>query len=265
MTASTLVLLHGFAGARAAWDEVVRRLPARLRAVPLAMVGHEAPTEAADSFVGEVDRLAREIERLGGVPCLLAGYSLGGRLALGLAVRHQELFGRVVLVGASPGLRGEDARRGRRASDQRWVRLLETEGLDAFLEAWQAQPLFASQASLPGEKRVLQERYRRSLDAAALAQAMRVLGLAEMPSYWSELERLELPVDLVVGALDAKFHALADEMAELLPQCELHVVPEVGHNVVLEAPAAMAEILAAATRRIGAGSTSRGRREGMEA
>jgi 2-succinyl-6-hydroxy-2,4-cyclohexadiene-1-carboxylate synthase len=250
-----VVLLHGFAGARSAWDEVVRHLrpdlPPDALLLPLAIAGHEAPAHLASSFSGEVDRLAGQAEQgigdgSAGGGSLFVGYSLGGRLALALALRHPRLVARAVLIGASPGLARADERRGRVADDEEWARLLEERGIGGFLDAWEAQPLFASQRELPAARREAQRRLRERLDAGELALAMRTLGLGVMPPCWDELPGIGLPVDLVVGERDGKFTALAREMARRLPSSTVHVVPGVGHNVVLEAPAAMARIVAAA-------------------
>lgn len=263
-----VAFVHGFAGARAAWDETIRALPKSVQPIPLAVAGHEAPAQLAASFAGEVDRLAGEVARRAADPTgrpsvIVVGYSLGGRLTLGMAVRHPGLLRRAVLVGASAGLEDAEERRRRRASDEEWARRLERDGLGAFLDAWESQPLFASQKRLPEERRLLQRRLRAGLEAVELAQAMRTLSLGAMPSYWGELPGLDLPVDLVVGEHDAKFIAVAQRMAALLPAATLHVVPGAGHNVVLEAPRALSRIVeravleAAGRREGGSGGVTR--------
>ncbi|MCB1058004.1 MAG: hypothetical protein KDD11_21090, partial [Acidobacteria bacterium] len=147
-------------------------------------------------------------------PMHLAGYSLGGRLALGLLAAHPDRFSGATLIGTNPGLATEGDGTARRVGDETWARQLEDQGLDAFLDAWESQPLFATQSP---EQRRCQRHLRARLDAPALAAALRALGLAEMPDYRSRLAALELPVTLVAGEADAKFAHLAREMAGLLP------------------------------------------------
>lgn len=257
-------LVHGFAGVRGVWDEMIGELPDELHPVPLAVAGHEAPARLATSFTGEVDRLAGEVERRsaggGDRRRFVVGYSLGGRLALAMTSRHPGLLDGAVLIGASAGLEDAEERRRRRASDEEWARRLERDGLAGFLDAWESQPLFATQRRLPAARRQMQRRLRARLEAAELAQAMRTLGLGAMPSYWLELAELELPVDLVVGEHDAKFAAVAERMAALLPAATLHAVPGAGHNVVLEAPLALCRIVEAATRRAPCAAGGAGRK-----
>lgn len=247
-----LVLLHGFTGAPASWDEIRTALPdSDPGAGPPgsifapAVIGHDGTPGAAgiDDFEGEVNRLASSIRERGLGGAHLAGYSMGGRLALGLLVRHPDLFASATLIGASPGLSEPAERAARARRDEEWARLLDEEGLDTFVAAWEALPIFATQAGLPAPARDAQRRIRASHDARGLARSLRVAGLSRMPDYRPQLGGIDVPVRLVVGERDRKFRALAVEMAERLPGSSLTVVPGVGHNVVLEDPAEIAGLL----------------------
>jgi 2-succinyl-6-hydroxy-2,4-cyclohexadiene-1-carboxylate synthase len=88
-----------------------------------------------------------------------------------------------------------------------------------------------------------QQAVRRRHSSQGLAQSLRVLGLAQMPDYGPALPALDLPVRLVVGALDEKFGLLAARAAARLPRAEVVRVPGVGHNVLLEAPDALCALL----------------------
>lgn len=239
-----VVLLHGFTGSPGSWAEVRRGLGGGRVLAPAAL-GHDGTAGPAgvDRFEAELDRLAGLVRDRGFTGSHLAGYSMGGRLALGLLVRHPELFASATLMGASPGLSEPGEREARAARDEEWARLLETEGLPTFVAAWEALPLFGTQGRLPEARLAAQDRIRRSHDARGLARSLRVLGLARMPDYRPRLAGVEVPVRLVVGEADAKFRGLGTEMAERLPRATLTVVPGAGHNVVLERPAEIAELL----------------------
>ena len=77
---------------------------------------------------------------------------------------------------------------------------------------------------------------RRRNTAAGLAAALRGLGTGVMPSLWGRLTELTVPVTLVVGDRDAKFLAIAEQMASALPAARLVVAEGAGHAVPLEAP-----------------------------
>lgn len=243
---SGLVLLHGFTGSPASFDGLVRRLSRRrrLRLHRPALLGHgaEAPASVV-RFEQEVDRLARGVVRAGLSGSHLCGYSLGARVALGLLARHGHLFSGATLVGVHPGLDGARERATRIGSDERWCELLTRRGLRAFLDAWQAQPLFASQRDLPAAEVAAQRRVRSSHTADGLARALRVLGLGQMPCYRGAFAIDRGRVRLVVGERDEKFVRLARDIQRRAPRVQVDPIAGAGHNILLEAPDPLARIL----------------------
>lgn len=227
-----LVCLHGFTGSPESFGEVRERLPSRSVWCP-ALVGHGERAPEVDRFEAEVDRLARLLPE---EPVTLIGYSLGARLALGVAVRHAKRVRNAVFIGVNPGLRSNSERDERRVQDRRWIELLETRGLDAFVREWERQPLFASQTDLPERVRERRQKERRRHDPLELARCLRLTGLAEMPDYWPDLPRLAVPVTLLAGEKDEKFRRLAGAAAELLPHARLTIAPGASHDVLLERP-----------------------------
>jgi 2-succinyl-6-hydroxy-2,4-cyclohexadiene-1-carboxylate synthase len=220
-----LLLLHGFTQTSASWRGVMRALGGRYRPV--------APDLGAGPWEAELDRL----EALAPARAVIAGYSMGGRLALALAARRPERVRRLVLVSASPGLARAEERAERRAADAALAGRIERIGLEAFAREWAAQGLFADQpeavAALAHE-----DRLRRS--AADHAAQLRGLGTGVMPPLWERLAELAVPVALVVGERDGKFRAIAARMAERLPNASVVVVRGAGHAVPLEQPEAVA-------------------------
>jgi len=223
-----LLLLHGFTQTGASWDGVVGELAGRYRAL--------APDLGAGPWEAELDRL----EALAPPAFALAGYSMGGRLALALALRTQARVERLVLVSASPGLADRGQRAARREADAALADRIEAIGAEAFAREWAAQPLFAGQPAAVATA-AHEDRLRRS--APEHAGQLRGLGTGVMPPLWDRLGELAMPVTLIVGERDAKFAALAERMRARLPSAELVVVPGVGHAVALEAPAAVAAVL----------------------
>lgn len=234
------VCLHGFTGTPAVWDPVAP-------GAGLALSGHAPalPVLPGWCFADEVARLAAAIDATGTTPVHLIGYSLGGRLALHLALSRPDLVARLSLISAHPGLddHDADARAQRRAADEAWSALLERHGIAAFVSAWEEQPLWHSQRALPPAALAAQRSARLSHDPAQLAAALRALGLAAMPGTWPRLSRLSVPTTFITGSLDTRYTDLSRRAAQLIPGARTTVIPGAGHNLVLERPHDMRRIL----------------------
>jgi 2-succinyl-6-hydroxy-2,4-cyclohexadiene-1-carboxylate synthase len=242
---STLVFLHGFTGSPRTFDDVLLELPVDQPILSPLLAGHGGDPfpESVRQFGDEVERLRQIIDARGPEPVHLVGYSLGARLALALLLGHPSRVARGTLIGANPGLPTEAARAGRRGQDAVWARLLDEEGLDAFVAAWEKQPLFATLETLPEERRAAQRKERLGHDPRGLAAALRVLGLGAMPDFLPALASCTVPLDLVVGEHDAAFRAHAERMIGACAAARLRIVSGAGHNVPRESPLALARIL----------------------
>lgn len=185
------------------------------------------------------DAVEAEITALaGGQPVDLVGYSLGGRLALAYAARNPGGVRRLVLESSSPGLETEEERAERRTTDEALAHSLEADGLEAFVEHWEALELFESQRALPDAVRSAHRARRLLNHPGSLAASLRGLGTGVLPSCWGSLPKLGVPVLILVGALDRKFAAIGARMAGLLPDARLVEIPGAGHAVHLERPEA---------------------------
>jgi 2-succinyl-6-hydroxy-2,4-cyclohexadiene-1-carboxylate synthase len=240
-----VLALHGFTGAPESFAGL-STASRRLELLCPALCGHgPSPALDAHDFSGELARLAAWVRARSNEPLPVLGYSLGARVALGLCLTYPELFSRAVLIGVHPGIADDQERSERVRWEESLIRLLETQGLEAFLSEWERLPLFDSQARLSLEAREAQRRVRRSHDAAGLGHALRVLGTGQMPDYFPQLGRLSLPVSLIVGENDHKFRSLAERALTRLPRGKLTVLPGSGHNPLLETPASLVHVVEA--------------------
>jgi len=229
-----LVLLHGFTQTRQSWRRTAAALGGRYRALAPDLPGHGL---AAERRPASFAACAAYVRALAGGPCTLAGYSMGGRIALYTALALPGLVERLVLVGTSPGLADAAEREARRQDDEALAQRIEAIGVEAFAVEWGAQPLFAGQ-----DERVAAAAHADRLrnTPAGLAAALRGLGTGVMPPLWDRLGELAMPVVLVVGERDQKFRAIAERAAAAIPDCRLEVVAGAGHAAALERPEAVA-------------------------
>ncbi|HVK73327.1 MAG TPA: alpha/beta fold hydrolase [Kofleriaceae bacterium] len=236
-----LVLLHGFAHTPGSWQEVAASLGGELH--PWPTPGHDATAPVAATWDETIAGLAATLP----AGAIAVGYSYGARVALGL-LAHDAVEA-AVLIGVNPGLADPDARALRRTEDARWAELLRARGTEAFLVAWEAQPLFTSQVRAPAAVRARRRAERSSLDPAALAGALEVLGLGAMPDLGPALAARADRAHLVVGADDYRFRTIAGDLAARTG-IPVDVVDDSGHDPTLEAPAALATIIARAVSRL---------------
>jgi 2-succinyl-6-hydroxy-2,4-cyclohexadiene-1-carboxylate synthase len=233
-----LLLLHGFTHTGASWETVVAALGERYRALSPDLFGHGGASDAQPvTLESQLDQLLR----LAPSRYTLAGYSMGGRIALHLALADQGRVERLALVGASPGIADDRERAQRRADDERLASEIELESIEEFATRWAQTPVLAGLGDEPAA-RAHEDRLRNT--PRGLARSLRGLGTAALPPLWDRLGELEMPVKLVVGEHDAKFIEVADQMAAVIKDAEVIVVPGAGHAVHLQAPERVAEIIA---------------------
>jgi len=234
--AGRLVLVHGFTQTLAAWGPVGERLAGRWQVVRVDLPGHGGSGGVRVGFA-EAAGLVGEAGGAG----VYCGYSLGGRLCLRLALDRPDLVTGLVLVGASPGIADPAGRAERRAADEALAGRVERDGVAAFLDRWLAGPLFAT---LPAAAAGRADRLGNS--AEGLAYALRRLGTGAQEPLWDRLGGLRPPTLLVAGERDAKFAAIAGEMAAAIGrQARVALVEGAGHAVHLERPAQLAALVEA--------------------
>jgi len=238
---STLVLLHGFTGSAAGWGSHLDALAASgMRIVAFDLLGHGQSDAPADPQRYAMEHCQADILAaldelgVGEGEAILLGYSLGGRIALYTA--FSGFFRALILESASPGLASPIEREERRISDEILAASIERDGVAAFVDRWEKLPLFASQQSLPAECKQALHAQRLHNCAVGLANSLRGVGVGVQPALHLRLPALSIPVLLIAGELDNKFCALARQMAQVLPQSQLHIVPGAGHAVHLERP-----------------------------
>lgn len=255
--ARPLVLLHGFTGSRASWAAVAAALRPARRVVALDLPGHGATVvrdAAFDWSLGATaDLVAAALTALRVERADVLGYSMGGRVALQLALAHPARIGRLALESASAGLASAAARARRRAADTALAAAIERDGVAAFVRRWEALPLFRSLARQPEAVRDALRRQRLACDPAGLAASLRGMGLGAQPWLGARLAALPVPVLLLTGADDAKFTRIAARLLPRFADATHEIVAGAGHLPHLEQPArflrAVRAFLAGGARR----------------
>jgi 2-succinyl-6-hydroxy-2,4-cyclohexadiene-1-carboxylate synthase len=228
-----VVLVPGFTNTKESWTDVAGQLVPGFDAMPIDLPGHGGWSDSRLGF----EQAAAAIGGAGG-PAAYVGYSMGGRLCLRLAVDRPDLVSALVIIGASPGLATAEDRATRREADERLAASIERDGTEEFLQRWLSHPLFATLDPSPEEMA-----RRRKNSPEGLASALRLLGPGAQEPVWDRLGELRMPVLVVVGEKDKKFLATSRQMLDAGLQARLEIVPDVGHAVHLEDPAACGRLI----------------------
>ncbi|MCP3939428.1 MAG: alpha/beta fold hydrolase [Actinomycetia bacterium] len=245
---NTSLLLHGFTGNRHTMHDLGDLLGGRRLSVDLP--GH-GDTVCAEGGVGFT--MSDHIDVVGslldarcdtGSPVDVVGYSMGARVALSFAVHRPRRVRSLTLIGGSAGLANKKDRRLRLLDDTRLAHSLHSNGIEAFIERWMSMPMWQTLEQALGPEGWQASRDQRiSNSAQGLAESLIGVGTGQMPPLHDELSKLSLPVLLVVGELDEKFRAIANEMAASLPDARVKVAGGTGHAVHLERPDACASVI----------------------
>ncbi|HSM34312.1 MAG TPA: alpha/beta fold hydrolase [Anaerolineae bacterium] len=235
-----MLLLHGFTGSARSWGDHLEAWSLGHRVIAPDLLGHggsEAPTDPTRyALERQADDLAGLLRLLDVGRADIVGYSMGARLALVMALAHPGLVGCLVLESPSAGIVDPVARSARRQADERLARILERDGIEAFVAGWEAQPLFASHAALPADRQRQLRSERLGHDPLALAASLRGAGQGVMAPLHDRLPGIAAPTLVIAGALDTAGVERARNVAAGIPRARLEVVAGVGHTPHLEAP-----------------------------
>ncbi len=224
-----LALIPGFSQPASAWAPVIDALPASIAA-------DSHPLDVPDGL--DFVATATELGTVAG-PGVYVGYSMGGRLALRLALDRPDLVHALVLVSTAPGFDEPQVRAARAEQDRVRAEHIHTMGVGAFLEEWLAQPLFAT---LPRDEAMIDQR-TATMSAPRLAHQMTTLGQGVMEPLGDRLRELRMPTTIVVGRADLRYAEIGRSMAARIPVATL-IELDGGHALPLEQPAALSKVIA---------------------
>ena len=235
----TDLLLHGFAGNGASWDPVIQAAAdGRWRPKAPDLPGHRGePLVPGERLPQLAARLASRYGPAG----TLAGYSMGGRIALQMALDHPGCAGRLVLVSTGAGITDPKERQARAEADEQLAGRFAAIDRSAVADLWLSTALFADD---PPQAQELARAQIEASDPAGLAGALRAFGPGEMEPLWPRLGELAIPVTIVAGERDRRYVEIGEAMAEAIPDSRLVVMPGAGHALLREAPEALAPLIA---------------------
>ncbi|OKP86250.1 alpha/beta hydrolase [Paenibacillus helianthi] len=230
-----IVLLHGFCGSSAYWEQVIPSLSSNYRVIAPDLRGHgasDAPLGAytVDQMADDVLSLLNALE----IPeCYLLGHSLGGYITLSFAQRHASRLKGFGLIHSSGYPDSEEAKENRLKS----VSTIQNEGIFAFVDGL-VPGLFAPGAAPQLLERTKEIGYRTPPQGAVGA----AMAMRERPDRRDVISATMLPVLLVAGAEDSKVPPERTFTSDK-PNVTQATIPGVGHMSMYEAPGRLSEII----------------------
>jgi esterase len=231
-----LVILHGLFGSKRNWASVARRLGGQHRVLAVDLRNHgESPWDDRHDYPALADDVARVIEAVLGRPAAVLGHSMGGKAAMILALSRPELVERLVVVDIPPAESAGDTRRCLEA--MRAVPLATfTRRVDVETALAAAIPDPAIRAFLAANIVSRPDGLAWGINLEALARQFETIrGFPEIPSG----QRYDRPTLFVAGGRSQ--YLLPDHVpaiTRLFPAATIEVIPDAGHWVHAEAPAA---------------------------
>ncbi len=230
-----ILFLHGFMGNSNDFLEVIGLISSQFYCLVVDLPGHGKTKVRQDDnyqIPNICQALIQLLKTLKIKSCFLVGYSMGGRIALYLAIYFSHYFKGVILESASPGLRTQAERELRIKQDFNLIEKLRYQDFTLFLQQWYSNTLFTSFTLHPNYQQAIARRLDNN--PFKLAKSLLHGGLGKQPSLWNHLPEAHIPMLLVVGELDRKFIAINQQIDLLCRFSKLEIVKNSGHNVHFE-------------------------------
>jgi O-succinylbenzoic acid--CoA ligase len=226
----TLILIHGFMGDMREWDNLADKLDNQFHLLMIDLLGHGRSYRAAPlcrSFNQFVTTLQNCIKNWCGEdkkPTLL-GYSMGGRIALGLSCSNPAYYKKVIIESANPGIKDQKLKEERVISDSNLFKNIENQDeFKVFLNKWYKMLLFGK---LTDNQRSALVNDKLSFNFSNWKYFSNILSVGNQPDLSIKLTKIKCKTIFISGEQDKKYCSVGKS----LPVNFKHiVVKDVGHN-----------------------------------
>lgn len=164
-------------------------------------------------------------------PRLLAGYSMGGRLAMHALIRSPETWSQVLIASAHTGLKLQKQKEMRLANDLRWSGRFLNDPWDMLMRDWNQNGALKSSPSI--------DRLELDYCREYLANALNIWSLGRQINVKRILESINTPIVWLAGEKDLSFSQIAKSMKFKNSSSFALVVAETGHRIIHDNPQAI--------------------------
>jgi 2-succinyl-6-hydroxy-2,4-cyclohexadiene-1-carboxylate synthase len=232
--------LHGFTGCAKDWLPVVSSMNKKFNYYLVDLVGHgksDSPKENYYYFIDStVNQLKEIIISLSNNKIVLAGYSMGGRIALNFASQNASLLKGLILESCTWGINEENLRKERILQDEKLADFIMANPMDTFIDYWMNIDLFNTQRRFSNEKLSQIRNQKLNNDKTGLSNSLRYSGTGNMKPLHNNIKDIPVKTLLITGGLDSKYSDINDQMVQVFTDAEHKIIKNAGHNTHLEEP-----------------------------
>ncbi|MEX0780384.1 MAG: 2-succinyl-6-hydroxy-2,4-cyclohexadiene-1-carboxylate synthase [Balneolales bacterium] len=240
----TLVMLHGFMGSSGSFYHLTDALREFANLVYIDLLGHgetNAPSNsqryAPDQQVADLHAI---LQKFGGKPLILHGYSMGGRLALQYACRHPGHLDKLILESTTAGITDKSERDIRKRTDRtRAMQILEDK--DRFIKEWNNASLFQNKESISPDVEEQLEAIQQAQNSIGLQNSLICFGTGSMSPLHDQLNTIDIPTLILAGANDEKFKQEGRILNDLIQNSKYSEIENAAHRIHLDNPIAYLE------------------------
>lgn len=206
-----LVLIHGFLGSSEDWAEVARGYFQNFDCHFYTVPGHRfKPVDRSkpllEIVLSELDSLITELKKKG--PVFMAGYSLGGRIALQYSARFHGKVIKLAILSANPGS-FQTSCNNYASQVALWQKQLRTLPFKTFIQTWYKSPLFKR---LTLDKTLLKRRLKNCPED--LAYVVKELSIDRCPNLWNQPPSFFKNCLFFFGKEDIKYGQVAKKLLQ---------------------------------------------------
>ena len=242
--APVVLLLHGFGASLQAWDDWAPALEKNMRVLRIDIPGFGLSGPAVNkdySDAADVARVIALLDQLGVQQVIMAGHSMGGRIAWNLTAAHPERVSKLVLL-SPDGFPDPNAKSDKTYEVPTLLGLLPYSLPKWALRMGGVTPAFADDSQLTPQ---MMQRYHDMMLApgvrTALLERMRQTRNSDPVA---RLQSITVPTLLIWGEKDAFIPVgNAQDYLKAMPQAKLVTLPGVGHVLHEEAPQASVQVV----------------------
>ena len=235
-----ILFIHGFTGSSSDWKEIIPSINDNYQCITLDLIGHgksDSPKDVSYYNSESINsQLKLIVEHITNQPIILAGYSMGGRVALNFAIENPALIKALILESTSAGIKEEHLRIERINQDEKLAAFINDNSIAVFIDYWMNIDLFSTQKKLPYEKLKNAREQKLQNNKIGLINILKGFGTGKMVPLYDNLAFFNPKTLLVSGEIDKKYCDINSKMIKLFPSAKHHIIKYCGHNIHFEQP-----------------------------